>query len=128
MTGITSSEYLVLRVLYANNKLQPCEIASILRKDKAAICRTLKALERKELIYTESVSRKCVKVNISEKGLDIKNEIMKVAQERQKALESVISENEINLLTEILDKIIIENKIQYLSQYMKGNTINNIYY
>ena len=62
---ITTSEYLVLRAIYSNDGLQQCEIAEMVGKDKAAICRCVAGLAKKGLVRTESVSHKCLRVYAS---------------------------------------------------------------
>ena len=55
---VTTSEYLVLRALYRGDGIQQCEIADMVGKDKAAVCRCVAGLEKKGLIRTEPVSHK----------------------------------------------------------------------
>ncbi|MDE7180299.1 MAG: DsbA family protein [Muribaculaceae bacterium] len=42
---ITTTEYLILRVVYSKEGLQQCEIAEMVGKDKVAVCRCVVGLE-----------------------------------------------------------------------------------
>lgn len=108
---ITPPEYLILRVLYDNDGLQQCEIASSLGKDQGAVCRSVKELVRKDLVRTEAESHKCRRVYISEKGKSIRPEIMDVAKERQHSLETILTPPELKSLKIALTKIINNNKL-----------------
>lgn len=104
--GITAPEYLIMRVLINNSDLQPCEIADILGKDKAAISRCLTSLVEKGLVETNSVSHKCKRLQLTDKGSDLVPVILKVAETKQRELARVLTQNEMNLLQELLIKII----------------------
>lgn len=103
---ISAPEYLILRTLYVNDGIQPCNIADALGKDKATISRTITSMVKKTLVYTESTSHKCLKVYLSDYGREIKPIIMSIATERHLALGRILSQKEINDLTQILIKII----------------------
>ena len=104
--NITTSEYLVLRAVYCREGLQQCEIADMVGKDKAAICRCVAGLAKKGLVRTESVSHKCLRVYASEEGRRIEPDIMKVAISRHKELEELISPEELEVFTNVLEKIV----------------------
>lgn len=106
---ITPSEYILLRTLYAKDGMQQCEIAELVGKDKGAVSRCVSSLLTKGLVYTEAVSHKCIRVYISEYGRELEPKIMKVAEERHSALESLISIDELKIFTKVLQKI-IQNK------------------
>lgn len=103
---ITTSEYLVMRALYSNDGLQQCEIAALLGKDKGAISRCVKNLENKNLVTTEVVSHKCLRVYVSEKGRLIQPSVMAVADERHKALTSMLTHHEMETFVSVLKRII----------------------
>ncbi len=105
---ITAGEFMILRALYSHDGLQQCEICEMVGKDKASICRSVSALNKKGLIATEPVSHKCIRVWLTEKAQEIKPQIMKIADQRHKALLSLASESEIEVFTRILNSIVKE--------------------
>ncbi|MBD5300677.1 MAG: winged helix-turn-helix transcriptional regulator [Bacteroides sp.] len=102
---VTTSEYLVLRALYTSDGLQPCEIAALLSKDKAAVSRSVTAMAKKGLVVTEPVSHKCLRVFLSEKGRGIEPEIMKVSEARHQALVGLVSPEELKSFVKVLNLI-----------------------
>ncbi|MDE6273367.1 MAG: MarR family transcriptional regulator [Muribaculaceae bacterium] len=103
---ITASEYLVLRAVYSQEGLQQCEIADLVGKDKAAVCRCVAGLVKKGLLSVVSVSYKCLRVYPTDKSIEIKPKIMKVAAERHNALLQLTTPGELKIFTKLLDKII----------------------
>ncbi len=99
-------EYILLRALYSTDGMQQCEIAELIGKDKASISRCVTAMQKKGLVRTEPVSRKCVKVFVAEEGRAIEPAVIAVAKERHKALTGMLTDEELSILMEILDKII----------------------
>ncbi|MDE7092856.1 MAG: MarR family transcriptional regulator, partial [Muribaculaceae bacterium] len=59
---LTTVDYLVLRALYSKDGIQQCEIADMVGRDKAGICRCVTGLVKKGLVRTEPISYKCLKV------------------------------------------------------------------
>ena len=106
---ITTSEYLILRAIYNKEGQQQCEIAEIVGKDKAAVCRSIAGLEKKGLVRTETVSHKCLRVYLTDISREIEPRIMEVAMMRHNALTDLVSKQEIEIFTHILDKIITSN-------------------
>ena len=103
---ITTSEYLVLRALYSSEGIQQCEIAQMVGKDKAAVCRCVSGLEKKGLVRTECVSHKCLRVFLTDKGREIEPKVMEVACIRHKALLDLTTPENLAIFTEILKKVI----------------------
>ncbi len=103
---ITVPEYLILRVLYSNDGIQQCEIASILGRDKAAICRCIKEMTAKDLVTVQPLSRKCLKVFLSGNARAIEPVILSVAEERHKALTSLLTQDELTVFIKTLNKIL----------------------
>ena len=104
---ITTSEYLVIRAVYSSPGLQQCEIADLVGKDKAAVCRCVATMEKKGLVATESVSHKCLKVYPTELALEIKPRVMSVADKRHRALTSITTPAELEIFADIIQRIII---------------------
>lgn len=107
---ITVPEYLILRALYTRDGMQQCEIGAIINKDKAAISRCVTSMERKGLVRTESVSHKCLRVYLTAESREIEPEIHAVAQDRQHALEALMTPDEITTFATVLKKIIQQHK------------------
>lgn len=103
---LTTTEYLVLRALYNSDGLQQCEIADLISKDKAAVCRCISAMVRKGLVTTESLSHKCLKVYLSPTGRELKPTVMSVADKRQNTFAAVASPEEIETFVSVLNKMI----------------------
>ncbi len=103
---ITTGEYLVLRALYSRPGIQQCEIADMVGKDKAAVCRTVASLANKGLVSTEPVSHKCLRVHLTDTAMLLKPRILAVAQLRHNELASMTTPDELAVFTSILDRII----------------------
>lgn len=103
-------EYMILRALYTRDGLQQCEIGSLLGKDKGAISRCVAAMARKNLVATKPVSHKCLRVYLTDESRQLKPIILEIARQRQEALESLMSPDEISCFVNALKKI-IETKI-----------------
>ncbi len=103
---ITAAEYMILRALYSTDGLQQCEICEMVGKDKASICRSVSSLAKKGLINPEPVSHKCIRVWLTETAQEIRPQIMKIADDRHKAMTSLASEKEIESFIKILKSIV----------------------
>lgn len=106
--NVTTAEYLVLRALYTRDGMQQCEIASLIGKDKGAVCRTVTSMEKKGLVTTRAVSHKCRQVYLSAYGKAIESTIMKVAEKQHGILTSKIPQKEMKAFVNVL-KLIIEH-------------------
>lgn len=107
--NLTSTEYLVLRALYSKDGIQQCEIAEMVGRDKAGICRCVTGLGKKGLVEVEPVSYKCLRVYLTNKALSIQSQVMQVAESRHKELIELLNSSELEAFTKALDKI-IKNK------------------
>lgn len=103
---LTTSEYLILRVLYDRDGLQQCEIAAALGKDKAAVCRSVSGMVRKGIVSTQSISHKCRKLFLTPTAREMEPLVMKVAKERESKLASMISPEEMKIFSSVLCRII----------------------
>lgn len=103
-------EYMILRALYTRDGLQQCEIGTMLGKDKGAISRCVAAMARRNLVATEPVSHKCLRVYLTDESRRLKPTILAIARQRQQALETILTPDEINCFVNALKKI-IETKI-----------------
>ncbi len=103
---ITVPEYLILRTLYTRDGMQQCEIASMVGKDKGAVCRCVASMSKKGLINTESISHKCLRVHLSDKGKSIRPMVMEIAKSCHDSLESLLTPEEQQIFTKVLRTII----------------------
>ncbi len=104
--GIAVPEYLILRVVHSQEGLQIRDIGERLGKDKGAISRGVSSLVSKGLLKTETVSHKCLRVFLSDKGRDLWPVIFEVACKKQEELAAVLSDEELSELKRVLLKII----------------------
>lgn len=103
--GITSAEYMILRALYSRDGLQQCEIVDMVGKDKSSICRSVSALAKKDLVSTEPISYKCIRVWLTDKAREIQPRIMQIADERHKALIKLAPNKDIEAFLRVLKAI-----------------------
>ena len=103
---IVPSEYLVLRGLYTHDGMQQCDVASLLGKDKAGVSRCVGAMARKGLVRVETVSHKCRRIWLSEKGREIEPAIMEIAEARHNALMDVVSTEDMEVFVRVLKLIL----------------------
>ncbi len=104
--NLTPPEYMLLRALYTCEGMQQCELATMIGKDKGAVCRCVAAMVKKGLVSTESVSHKCLRVYVTPLGRDIEPKVMAVAKERHEALTSLLTPEEMTTFDIVLKKII----------------------
>ena len=105
--GITSAEYMILRALYSRDGLQQCEIVDMVGKDKSSICRSVSALAKKNLVITEPVSYKCIRVWLTDKAREIQPKVMQIAKERHEALLKLAPQKDIEAFVRVLNAILI---------------------
>ncbi|MDE6521949.1 MAG: MarR family winged helix-turn-helix transcriptional regulator [Muribaculaceae bacterium] len=102
---ITSAEYMILRALYSRDGLQQCEIVEKVGKDKSSICRSVSTLAKKNLVITEPISYKCIRVWLTDKARAIQPQVMKIADERHKALLKLAPQKDIEAFVRVLKAI-----------------------
>ena len=107
---LSSMEYLVLRALYSKDGIQQCEIAEMVGRHKAGICRCISGLVKKDLVYTEPVSYKCLKIYLTDEARLLQSRVMKVANDRHHALLNIISAEDLEIFNKVLETIIKQNK------------------
>ncbi len=107
--NLSTPEYMILRALYSRDGLQQCEIGDMVGKDKAAVSRTVRSLAAKDFVRTETLSRKCCRVWLTEDGRSIETAVMRVAAARHSALQRLAPEEDIETFIRVLQTIITEN-------------------
>ena len=103
--GISAAEYMILRALYSRDGLQQCEIVDMVGKDKSSICRSVSALTKKDLVRTEPVSYKCIRVWLTDKAREIQARVMQIADERHQALVNLATPKDIDAFVRVLKAI-----------------------
>lgn len=115
---ITPEQFVVLSILDDEEVFHQRELGEILFKDRANIARLIKILEKKELIErTKTADKRLVnKIKLTQKGLDLKNEIYPMTVNlRQKYLSQIDPEDLktcLKVLTQIKDNLIDEVKLK----------------
>ena len=102
---ITSAEYMILRALYSRDGLQQCEIVDMVGKDKSSICRSVSTLAKKDLVITEPISYKCIRVWLTDKAREIRPKVMLIADERHQALLNIATPKDIEAFVRVLKAI-----------------------
>lgn len=104
---ITPEQFVILDSIVKNEKIYQRQLGELLGKDRANITRLINILENKDLVkkVTDSNGRQINRIIITQKGIDLRNEILPVIS---KIRESYLNNIEIEDLTackEILNKI-----------------------
>lgn len=100
------SQYTVLRLLYSSETpMTQINIAEILKKDAAAIKRTVDILERKGLVVREAQNGRTNRVVCTEKALAMKEIIIKSANDTLHRMLGDFTEIELNGFITILGRI-----------------------
>lgn len=100
------SQYAVLRLLYSSEEqLTQIKIAEILKKDAAAIKRTVDILERKGLVERKAYNGRTNKVICTEKAIVLKEIVTATADDTLHRIFGNLSENELSHFVEILSRI-----------------------
>ncbi len=103
---LTPLEYLVLRAIYSQEGLQQCEIADMVGRDRAGVCRAVSALVKKGLVATQTVSYKCMRVYLTDKSRAMEPKVLHVADSRHQALLDLVGTEKFEVFNEVLQKII----------------------
>ncbi len=103
---ITTTEYQILRIIFAQDYIQQCEICRILVKDKGYISRSIQSLKRKGYVNVDSVSYKCCMVSLTDKGESMKPILFRIAESLHRQLSGKITQQQMEKLKEILELII----------------------
>lgn len=100
------SQYAVMRLIYsAEEPVCQVKIAQILKKDAAAIKRTLDILERKGMIVREAQNGRTNVISCTPKALELKNRIIETANTTLQRLFHGFDPEEVVTLHRLLAKI-----------------------
>jgi len=105
--GISSEQWSVLNMVYTKGGCNQKTLAKLLFKDGGTITRILNILETKELIKRETspYDKREFLINLTDKGLDLHGELLKVMLQNQEEINSIFSRDEKKQLIFLLDKL-----------------------
>jgi DNA-binding MarR family transcriptional regulator len=107
--GLLPQHYNVLRILKGRYPLHatPGEIKSVMLDKGNDLTRLLDKIEKQELIarHTCPENRRKMNVSITEKGLNVVEQISQTLKEQSRAYEKNLSEKEAETLSLLLDKM-----------------------
>lgn len=102
------SQYIVLRLLYSREEpISQIKISEKLKKDAAAIKRTLDILERKGFIVRMAKNGRTNLISCTPQALAMKNRIIEIANHTLRQLFHDFNDDEIVSLNRMLEKIAI---------------------
>lgn len=104
---ITVEQYLVLDLLIENESLYQRQISELTLKDRSNVARIIKILKDKGLIekIPEARGRRVYKIVVTEKGKELRNKIYPTIVEIRKQYTEGISEEELIITLNTLQKI-----------------------
>lgn len=104
---VTPEQYLILLLILENEGLYQRQISEITLKDRANVARIVNILLEKELITktTDSNGRRIFKIVATEKGKDLCRSLIPVDKELRKIITENITEEELNVTFNTLQKI-----------------------
>ena len=112
---ITPEQYTILSLIAENDGIYQRQLSEITLKDRANITRIIKILEEKGLIIRtpNSNGRQIFKIKPTQKGLEYASKIGAVAKKIRMAATENISNEEMEIFVNTLDKIFynLENKV-----------------
>ena len=105
--GIGSWKKMFLLELYKNDGISQEELSEILNIDKATTCRAIKKLEKEELLIKvkDENDKRAYKLYLTEKSKSIEDNIKNALNEWEKHISKELSQEEVNILINMLKKI-----------------------
>ncbi|HJG96647.1 MAG TPA: MarR family transcriptional regulator [Romboutsia timonensis] len=105
--GIGSGQIMFLIELYKNDGISQEELSEILNIDKATTCRAIKKLEKEELLIKvkDENDKRAYKLYLTEKSKSIEDNIKNALNEWEKHISKELSQEEVNILINMLKKI-----------------------
>ncbi|AEN74577.1 transcriptional regulator, MarR family [Rhodothermus marinus SG0.5JP17-172] len=123
--GVTPTQYNVLRILRGSHpgKLTCTEIGRRMLDRTPDVTRLLNRLERAGLVTRSRAShdKRVVEVGITEKGLELLARMQPVVDAAQERLMSRLSPEELRLLSELLDRLRIDDASEEATESATGS-------
>lgn len=109
--NITPEQWAVMSYLHKEDGLYQKQIADFLFKDKPTVTRILDILEKRNLIIriSDEKDRRKFKIYLTQDGKDTVTRLVPIAKEVQLKIKENISQDEIEILKNILNKIYINS-------------------
>ncbi len=104
---IAPEQRATLEIIKYESEVNQTKIANILGKDKTTISRTLNTLENKNLITKSQIDKRTNLIQLTKKGEEILNDSFLDVKEFRKKLTSKLSEEELNQLFSLLEKVVL---------------------
>lgn len=104
---IAPEQRATLEIIKYESEVTQTKIANILGKDKTTISRTLNTLENKNLITKSQIDKRTNLIQLTQKGEEILNDSFLDVKKFRKKLTSKLSEEELNQLFSLLEKVIL---------------------
>ncbi len=123
--GVTPTQYNVLRILRGSHpgKLTCTEIGRRMLDRTPDVTRLLNRLERAGLVTRSRAShdKRVVEVSITEKGLELLARMQPVVDAAQERLMSRLSPEELRLLSELLDRLRVDDASEEATESATGS-------
>jgi len=123
--GVTPTQYNVLRILRGSHpgKLTCTEIGRRMLDRTPDVTRLLNRLERAGLVTRSRAShdKRVVEVSITEKGLELLARMQPVVDATQERLMSRLSPEELRLLSELLDRLRVDDASEEATESATGS-------
>ncbi|WP_054684178.1 MarR family winged helix-turn-helix transcriptional regulator [Rhodothermus marinus] len=123
--GVTPTQYNVLRILRGSHpgKLTCTEIGRRMLDRTPDVTRLLNRLERAGLVTRSRAShdKRVVEVGITEKGLELLARMQPVVDAAQERLMSRLSPEELRLLSELLDRLRVDDASEEAAESATGS-------
>jgi len=103
--GIALEQRATLEILEFEENVTQTKIAQILGKDKTTISRTLKTLEKKGFIRKEELDKRTYLIKLTNTGKEVLEKSSQTVQEFRTKVSSKLTQNEIDQLFNILNKV-----------------------
>ena len=104
---IAPEQRATLEIIKYEEDVNQTKIANILGKDKTTISRTLNTLENKNLITKSQIDKRTNLIQLTKKGEEILNDSFSSVRDSRKNLTSKLSEEELNQLISLLEKVVL---------------------
>ncbi|WP_235579762.1 MarR family winged helix-turn-helix transcriptional regulator [Ramlibacter sp. Leaf400] len=120
--GIGIIEWRIMAMLAIEPGIPPARITQVIGLDKGAVSRESRRLEERGYLVLEDVddNPRRKRLSLTPLGYELHDQIIQVALERERRLLSDLSEDEVEVLVDLLARTTA--KIPYVNEYDPGST------
>ena len=106
--GITRVQGTALYFMGENDKINQKRLAELMNIKDSTVTRLIDRMEREDLIYrkTDPNDRRSMLLNLTEKGKEYRKITLKIGQELSRDVSKNISDKNIEIFKDVLDKIV----------------------